>query len=393
LAEHITTLTPAQEVDIRRTYQEWLTVGRSTAPLDRAQLTHVLGQFYARIGEAAPSVLVFSSPAMCVLAFAALRALSAANAQQTSTQLRSQLGSQLGSQLDSQLWSQLGSQLDSQLRSQLGSQLGSQLDSQLRSQLRSQLWSQLRSQLRSQLWSQLRSQLRSQLDSQQSDNYFAGQQWCAWSVFYDFCRRIGVRYSGDEDALLDLWLDEARTCHWWWPHKGLVLASERPTVLHVDDVGRLHAEDGPAIAYADGWAIHAWHGVRVDPRVIEQPETLTPAAIKNEANAEVRRVMLARFGEDRFIRDGGATLVHQDACGALYDLGAETLAVRVLNSTPEPDGSLKPYWLYVHPELRPIARTERGDVELGDPQPKTAHNAVASTFGLRGEDYVPAVQS
>jgi hypothetical protein len=62
--------------------------------------------------------------------------------------------------------------------------------------------------------------------------------------------------------------------------------------------------------------------------------------------------------------------------------------VKVRNSTPEPDGSVKDYFLRVHPQLRPMI-----DGGLGDPQPMTARNAVASTFGLRGEEYHPTVET
>ena len=63
--------------------------------------------------------------------------------------------------------------------------------------------------------------------------------------------------------------------------------------------------------------------------------------------------------------------------------------VEVKNATPEPDGSFREFFLSVHPELRPIL----DDGALGDPQELTAHNAVASTFGLRGEEYFPTLET
>lgn len=57
--------------------------------------------------------------------------------------------------------------------------------------------------------------------------------------------------------------------------------------------------------------------------------------------------------------------------------------------TAEPDGSFKEYMLRVHPELRPML--DGG--QFGEPQALTAHNAVASTFGLRGEQYAPIMES
>jgi hypothetical protein len=136
-----------------------------------------------------------------------------------------------------------------------------------------------------------------------------------------------------------------------------------------------------------------WHGVRVSRQIIEQPQTITVSQVLAEKNQEVRRIMLTRMGEEKFLHEGGATKLQSDDYGSLYRLGdEETLAVRVENSTIERDGSRKPYWLYVHPELRPMRRSGT-QVALGDPQSLTARNAVASTFGLRGEDYAPAHES
>ena len=47
-----------------------------------------------------------------------------------------------------------------------------------------------------------------------------------------------------------------------------IVASERPLVLRVDDQGRAHDDDGPAIAYPDGFTVHAWHGVALPSWII-----------------------------------------------------------------------------------------------------------------------------
>ena len=136
---------------------------------------------------------------------------------------------------------------------------------------------------------------------------------------------------------------------------------------------------GPAVAYPDGWTIYAIHGVRVPADIIEHPEKITAARVRDEPNAEIRRVMLSRFGEARYLQEIGAKLIQQDRFGELYrtDMnGDEPLCmVKVMNSTPEPDGSIKPYWLRVPPDM------------------KTAHQAVAWTFGLTEKAYAPLIES
>jgi hypothetical protein len=55
----------------------------------------------------------------------------------------------------------------------------------------------------------------------------------------------------------------------------------------------------------------------------------------------------------------------------------------VINSTPEPDGSSKTYWLRVDPRCRPL----RADGGFGRAQALTVVNALGSTFGMTGVQY------
>ena len=53
----------------------------------------------------------------------------------------------------------------------------------------------------------------------------------------------------------------------------------------------------------------------------------------------------------------------------------------VLYPTPEPDGTHRVYWLGVDERCRPAL----ADGPFGEPQELTARNAVAASWGLRGE--------
>lgn len=174
----------------------------------------------------------------------------------------------------------------------------------------------------------------------------------------------------------------------FFPFGDMVLCCENPLVVKRDERDRLHSAEGPALVYGDGWGIWAWHGVRVLKDVIEHPERLHIADIETEENAEVRRVMIERMGWERFIREAALRPLHSDDWGTLYrkELAGDPeplMLVKVTNSTAEPDGSYKDYILRVHHELRPLME---GNI-LGEPQKLTALNAIASTFGLRGDEY------
>lgn len=157
--------------------------------------------------------------------------------------------------------------------------------------------------------------------------------------------------------------------------ENVAFVCEKPQVCTLDEGGRLHNAEGPALQFSDGFASHAWHGVIVDERIITHPDTITVEEIEGTNNIEMRRVLIERYGQPRYLEDTGATIVHQDEFGTLFHKvipGDEPLAmVKVVNSSPEPDGSFKDYFLRVPPHIQ------------------TARQAVAWTFGFEEEEYEP----
>lgn len=171
----------------------------------------------------------------------------------------------------------------------------------------------------------------------------------------------------------------ARNAGWWWPYERAVVISERPEVLHRDEAGRLDRGDGPALSYRDGFGLYSWRGMPVPAGFLAELTALTPERIRDEENAELRRVMLEFYGYDRYLTESGAEPVHRDETGILWrialDGDEDVVMVEVVNSTPEPDGTRRTYWLRVPPATR------------------TAKDGVAWTFGLRGEAYAPLSQT
>ena len=213
--------------------------------------------------------------------------------------------------------------------------------------------------------------------------YIGGQFWVGgWylgapsyiSFFEEVC---GLQLSPDVAERTHAYQDTAMSASWWWPHTDFVMACERPRAINRDQNGRLHSAIGRAFEARDGWGFYCWHGVRVPAQLIEHPESITLENINSEKNAEIKRIMLERYGLERYITDSGMRVAHEDQSGKLFILpGAQFPVVLVRNSTPEPDGTVKNY----------VLTATRRDV-------KTAHEAVASTFGLRADQYNPAHES
>jgi hypothetical protein len=55
-----------------------------------------------------------------------------------------------------------------------------------------------------------------------------------------------------------------------------------------------------------------WNGVTIDRRIAFQPETIAIEEVLSEANAEVRRVLLERYGLERFMLDADAEVLDED---------------------------------------------------------------------------------
>ena len=378
-------LTAEQQAQLAVKRDEWLAVGFNASPADRAEAERGVDLAYRSGGLEPPRFKIWlRSPLEGVLATALLAEILRRNPDALALpsgvspqDFRKSAGAQVGAQVGDQVWAQVGDQVRDQVRAQARAQVGDQVWAQVGAQVGDQVRDQVGDQVRAQVWAQVSWSLWGQHD--------AG--YLGWmDTFHSV---VGIKECERAAGLIAV----ARSSGWWWALRGFAILTERPTFISRDERGRLHCENRAALEYPDGWGVYAWHGVRVSEQLILRPQNITWQQIDQETNAEVRRVMIERYGMDRYLLDGGAAELHRDETGILYRKelsGDEPLvSVRVLNSTPEPDGSIKTYWLRVHPELRPMLDGGR----TGEPQEMTARNAVASTFGMVGADYHPVVET
>ncbi len=218
-------------------------------------------------------------------------------------------------------------------------------------------------------------------------------EWCvqafAWGWYWRFdlsflaTTHVGAVQNGNAEVqrwskpIYDAFLAGAWMLHWtedtlFWVSKPHVHVEMVPTGR------RLHNAEGAAVE-SDVEPLYFWHGVLVPSFVVIRPDLITVEHITKEENAEVRRIMLDRFGTERFIRESGAKPVDTSDHGTLYRTEMPNdeplVMVKVTNSTAEPDGSFKDYWLRVPPQMT------------------RARDAVAWTFGVDPKKYELAVQT
>ena len=172
-----------------------------------------------------------------------------------------------------------------------------------------------------------------------------------------------------------------------------------PITQFTNEDGKLHKDDGPAfisptrITYYKNGRKHGvdadihgsinyyYENVRVPPKFITNPESLTIDEVLQHQNAEVRHVGIKIIGLDKLLDHPNTTIIHQSRKKGqiLFQISGvfsqPVSYIKVVNSTPEPDGSFKNYYLCVPPSI------------------KTCKSAVAWTFGLNAKNYHPSIET
>lgn len=300
-------LTPEQEVKLVEFREEWLAIGRNTAPLDREKCSETIGKLYAFMKLPPPEIRYVDGP----------------YALATEPELMKQEKAGKARNLKDINISEALNQI-----------------------------------------------------------YWASWDWYGyWLPLYMFVSKHikSDIYSKEDQANLDLAEEVLRNCGFLNLFEEICFVCERPKILTVDINGRLHNTEGSALEFVDGWKIFYVNGIEVPAEAITDPTFLTVDRISSEGNIERKRAYINLFGQERFLEESNAKIEHQDDFGILYRSKVkgdeDFVMVKVVNSTPEPDGSFKDYFLRVPPAT------------------KTAKEGVAWSFNMPEKEYNPVIQT
>jgi hypothetical protein len=364
----IQNLTDDQLALLTQKRDEWIRVGLAAVPADRPAAEAAACDAYRAAGLPAPELFIWlDNPLQGAIAQGVMRAWVS------------------GDQVWDQVWDQVADQVAARVRAQVRAQARDQVGDQVGDQVWDQVWAQVRAQVADQVWDQVRAQVADQVAAQvwdqvedQVGKWSSGCCWGNhdyWLSFYDTFDALGITGAEAIRGLVGV----SKNAGWWWPLKGAVILTERPTALTLDNQGRLHAENGAALTYPGGFNLYMWHGTRVPADLIETGWSVEQ--IMAEPNTEVRRCAIEKMGWDQFISASGFTLA--DECDdpgnpgqvlRLYDIPRNLLdfPVRVLvctNATVERGGTRHTFGLTVP--------TDCG----------TAMQAAAWSFGLAEKEY------
>ena len=201
--------------------------------------------------------------------------------------------------------------------------------------------------------------------------------WVGWVSFIDYFKTYtDVKNLEAFEGLRDL----AHNCGFVSFFDTHVFISERPECIKMDDTGRTHCENGPAIWYADGFEVYIWHGTRVPKSWITDGPDIDQAL--HHENIEMRRVASEIIGWAKILDHYQAKVINEDADPQIGTL----LKVNIPDVGEE-------YFLKV---LCGTGRTFAIPVPDQDDEGKPIDTALAAnawTYGIKPWEYKPEVRT
>lgn len=143
------------------------------------------------------------------------------------------------------------------------------------------------------------------------DSCLYGQHSAGWAGFYAYWREVYGLVAETEELAGGL-LDLPRYIGWAAVYEECAFLTDRTSVVRTNAAGGLHAEDGPAIAYRDGFSIYAVDDVVVPDRWVTHREELDPDLAFTWPNVEQRAVAGRLIGWDKVLRKAGRTVIDRN---------------------------------------------------------------------------------
>lgn len=194
-------------------------------------------------------------------------------------------------------------------------------------------WQMLRSLRPDQVWDQVGAQVRDQVSQAAKDGInndgASNIGWAGYAAWGSFFRDV-CGWRGDALSKFEISESLVKSCGWTWWHENVLAISDRPKTIKRDNEGRLHCENGPSIAYRDGWSLHHWHGVSIPPEWVTGKKPSAKEAL-HWANVEQRRAACEILGWQHILAELDAKVIDQDGDAQIGTL----LEVNLPDSGPE----------------------------------------------------------
>ena len=264
----IAELNPEQKALIPIYRDKWINIALSTEPIDRQKATEVVKRAYALISLSEPEIIFCDNP------YAADRKWNELARQQKENEKRS---------------TQLSRQLENELYKKLVTPVFDEVTTSIEYKLYNLLWDELITPLDSQLIYVM----------SEFGCCIQPEEWAGAGSYIDFCFSVLNLNCTHELAKWSVLHSLVKYCGRIYPYEEIAFVCDRPRKLSFDRKNRLHAEGEPAISFADGFSVYAYHGVTLPEKYGIHPNEWKAEWLIAEDNAEMRRILIEGIGYER----------------------------------------------------------------------------------------------
>lgn len=309
MSDKIESLTPEQEAHLLNYRDEWLAIGRSCEPSDRAEATRIWKKMYSLLSMSEPEILWFKGPASAAI-FRTLVAENKLEDMMAIYLLEQKLGYRLEAKYATVTQKKSVAKGGTDLET-WGALVECSMEAVLDDPDLPKVTAKTAKEYKAECAKKFDILKRIQENIHKHLNFgFSGSHDAAWPAYY-LWPHIAIKpiHTDDQMEKLNLWADLAKATGWWQPFEGVVVACERPSKQDVNEEGQLHCEDGPAVVMRDGWKVWSLNGITVDEQIVMHPETQAVDQIDAEENMDVRQIRIDRFSWERYLRESGAECI------------------------------------------------------------------------------------
>ena len=198
-------------------------------------------------------------------------------------------------------WPLVKGAMASVVKNHIGDYMGGQLGNQLETLVGHQIGNFIGNFIGNQVGNSIGNQIGSLLGSDTVES-IKPEVWSHYGGWFDFC--ISVLSCEHDQRKWEAYQSLVKDCGWIFPFENVCVVCDRPVKLSVDSEQRLHAEGEPALQYADGYSLYAYHGVTLPEKYGQlHPHQWQAQWLLEERNAEYRRVLIQEIGYARICQE------------------------------------------------------------------------------------------
>lgn len=348
----ITKLTKKQKALLPVYRDKWLKIGLSTEPSNHVKAEDAINRAYEMVGLEKPKQFVWcGSPQSAAITLSILKNEKVMKEIWGKYAKDFKLGDSVRDSVEDSVRASVWDSVLASVRASVLASVGASVGNSVWALVWDSVWDSVEDSVRDSM-----------------DAFIFGQQDAGWIGFYNYFLEVcGI----EKCRKLKPFMDLAEEVNWWAPFKKICLVCEKPTICKLKGT-QIHCEDGPAIAYQDGFEIYALNGVHLSKEIVMTPANqLSCGLVLKETNADVRRELIRKIGITRIISELGAQELDswKDYKLLLLDLK---------------DGRHRPYLQMKNPSIEAV------HIEGVPPDIKTVKQALAWRNGL--EEYIEPAQ-